>query len=351
VSEDLIGRPSLLGGLAELAQLIGRRDWERAQALGQRLVADHPSSPTAHAALGDIAAARHLHREAAEWYELSLRLEANADVQQRLARARLALEAERAPEGEGVRPPREFRLGAVLAIAGGFLVVAVLIAAISVVLVHRRSRETASAPRGITRPTTRPGEARPVASGAPEPVTRPSVQPMAPERPGAGPAASAAAGPTGPVVNQVVSQAISGPMSDSDAQLTRSLGAVTWPNNQPLGVDVQAALDPFTGYCLVTAQVPKGMAKTPLYPLALDTAYKLAVTALRTDQAVDTLTIRVLVTIIDESGKQTTLVALRGNTTRKVVDYYLEHNPQPDQQTLWGQVFATTWWNPSVAGD
>jgi hypothetical protein len=140
-------------------------------------------------------------------------------------------------------------------------------------------------------------------------------------------------------------------MSDTDVYLTRSLGSVTWPNNQPIGVDVQAALDPFTGYCFVTAQVPKGMAKTPLYPLALDTAYKLAVTALRTDQAVDSLTIRVLVTVTDDNGKQTTLVAFRGNINRQAAEYCLEHNLQRDRQTLWSQVFAVTWWNPSVAGD
>lgn len=357
MSDQNSAERSLADGLTELAELIARRDWEAARSLGQRLVAAHPTSASAHAALGDIAAAQQEYHVAAQWYELSLRLEPNADVQARLEQVRQA-EAmgpdSEAPEpGEVGRAPR---VGLIVAAIAAFLVVALLVTFITVWVV-RKPRDVGQAePRAVSRPAYRPGAggrggpgALPSAPSAP-PRTRPT--PMVGQRQDMGKAAApeqATKADRGPTVVQRVTQSVAGPMSDSDLYLTRSLGTLTWPTTgNPLGADVQASLDPFTGYCLITVQVPKGMPKTPLYPLVMDTAYAVAVNALRTDRAVDSMTIRFLVTLVNDSGKDTVLVAFRGNTNRETVEYYLKRNVQPDRETLWRNVFATTWWNPTV---
>lgn len=356
MSDQNSAESPLLDGLAELAELIARQDWSAARSLGQRLVAAHPTNASAHAALGDIAAAQQDYRVAAQWYELSLRLEPNADVQARLEQVRRA-EAmgpeHEAPEAAEVgRAPR---VGLTIAAIAAFLIVALLVTSITVWLVRRPREGGEAGPRAVSRPAYRPRAgggggpgALPSAPSA-RPATRP--MPMAGQRPAGktAPPGQVTKGNQGPTVVQRVTQSVAGPMSDSDLHLTRSLGTLTWPTTgAPLGADVQASLDPFTGYCLITVQVPKGMPKTPLYPLVLDTAYAVAVNALRTDRAVDSMTIRFLVTLVNDSGKDTVLVAFRGNTNRETVEYYLKRNIQPDRETLWRNVFATTWWNPTI---
>jgi hypothetical protein len=241
----------------------------------------------------------------------------------------------------------------VIAGIGAFVLLALLVSIATVRLISRPRAAGEASRQRSSRPAYRPGLS---SSGGPgqlpaPPTTRPSARPMAQAGAGAGkttapvPAVKAQAGPT---VTQRITQSVAGPMSDGDLLLTRSLATVTWPTGNPIGADLQASLDPFTGYCLVTVQIPKGLPKAPLYPMVIDTAYTLAVNALRTDRTVDSMTIRFLATLANERGKDTVLVAFRGNTNRATVEYYTKRNTQPDRDTLWQHVFATTWWNPSV---
>lgn len=357
MSDANSGELSLVNGLAELADLIGRGDWEAARSLGQRLVAAHPASPSAHAALGDIAAAQHEYRVAAQWYELSLRLAPDSEVQARLDQVRQAeatgVDLPAAVREDAARPPR---VGLTIAAIAAFVVVALLIAIATVRLMRKPDATGGTAPRAASRPAYRPGAPNGGGPGAlpSAPSVRPATRPMPPTGPRAEAGKTAAPvqaskAEAGPTVVQRVTQSVLGPMSDSDLYLSRSLGTLTWPSTgNPIGADVQASLDPFTGYCLITVQIPKGMPKSPLYPIVIDTAYKLAVNALRTDRSVDSMTIRFLATLVSDSGKDSVLVAFRGNTNRETVEYYLNRNIQPDRDTIWRNVFATTWWNPSV---
>lgn len=342
---------SLEAGLVQVDELIGRRAWREARELAQTLVADYPTSPTAHAVLGDIAAAQHLYREAIEWYRLSLRLQPSSEVQTRLERAEQAVHYEREGGEEEAAPTGRDQRTVIIIAAAGFLVLALVVTLLAVSARHRKGTVAEPQAAGVTRPAARPGAPGATSPAAPVTAARPAYRPTtAPAPVGAqGQAVPAAPGPGGNVsVNQMITQSVSGPMSDADYLLTRALSGVTWPSGAALGADVQAAVDPFTGYALVTAQIPTSMPKTDLYPLTIDTAYRLAVTVVRADASVGSLTVRVLVTLPDEKDRAATLVAFRGNTNRETLDYYLKRNVQPDRDTIWQHVFATTWWNPSV---
>jgi hypothetical protein len=99
---------------------------------------------------------------------------------------------------------------------------------------------------------------------------------------------------------------------------------------------------------MVSLQLPPGTRRADLYPLVIDQAYKLAVATIRADQGIDALTIRVLAEVEGQDRRQRMLVAFRGNTSRDSLEYYLKRGVQPDRDTIWRHVFATTWWNPSV---
>jgi len=137
-------------------------------------------------------------------------------------------------------------------------------------------------------------------------------------------------------------------MSDRDRQLTKALSGLTWPTGEAIGRNVQALVDPFTGYTVITLQIPPSLKKSGLYALALDKAYELAVATIRADAGIFYLTVRVLVEVETTDGKRATLTAYRGNTTRETLDYYVKRGLNPDRKTIWELVFATSWWDPSV---
>lgn len=337
-------------GLAEIGLLIERRNLERAQGLAQQLLLQHPNNAGVHAALGDIAAARHQYREAIEWYELSLRLDQNQAVRERLARARDMLDEERFLESEEERPLRDNRTLIIGGAIGAFLLLALIVALITSA-VGRRHRQPTMATGPGARPivrTSQPGQPQQGATPAGV-ATRPEARPgeAGPYGVGAG-SAVAPPGPGTPAGGLKVTQSVDAPMADRDVLLTRSLAALTWTNGESLGWRAMALVDPFTGYALITVEVPPGMRGQDLFPPVIDMAYKLAVAAINQDRGIDSLTVRVITPIDNEKGRKVELVAFRGNTTREVLDYYLKRGLQPDQQTIWSHVFATTWWNPSV---
>lgn len=344
--------------LREIGLLVERRNFERAQRLGQELLLRFPNSAEVHEALGDVAEGRQLYREAIEWYELALRLGPDPVVLGKLEQAREALAMEQETPEEPATPPplpRDNRAAMVVAVAGGFIVIAVLVALIASVLMREKPRPRPSGTVNIGRPAGLPGEPTGPARPAPAPeIARPATRPGFPPYPRPGPvvttrpAQAPAPAHPGPRNLLRVTESVSGPMSDTDQLLSRALGAITWPNGDQLGTNVEAWVDPFTGYAMISLQVPTGMKRTDLFNMTIDMAYKLAVGAIHAEPGVNSVTVRVLVQIETENDRNTTVVAFRGNTNRETLDYYLKRNIQPDRDTLWKHVFATTWWNPSV---
>jgi hypothetical protein len=338
----------LQNGLTEIGLLIERRNFERAQSVAQQLLLQFPNNAAVHAALGDVASARHLHREAMEWYELSLRLEQNQDVRERLSRQRDLLDEERLRDEEEIEGGRDNRPLLIAGVAAGLILLILAIGLISSAMRnrHRAPAETAAAPgRPITR-TAQPTEG----TGQQAPVTaRPGIRPGAPGPYGVGAgSAEAPAGPNAPVGGLNVTQSVDAPLADRDVLLTRALGSLNWPNGDPLGWRVIALMDPFTGYALISVEVPPAMRSNNLYTPVISMAYRLAVTAVQSDRGIDSLTVRMLTQVEDERGRHLQLVAFRGNTTREALDYYLKRGIEPDAATIWSHVFATTWWNPVV---
>lgn len=339
---------NLRAGLAEIDLLIDQRNLERAQALAQQLLLQHPNNAGVHAALGDIASARHQYREAIEWYELSLRLENSQIIRERVARARDMLDEERFREYEEEHPLRDNRRLIIGGAIGGFLLLALIVALVTT-SVSRRHRQPMGTTGGAGRPIVRTNQ-----PGAPEPgktpagmAARPEARANEPSGMGLG-SAVAPPGPETPGGGLRVTQSVDAPMADRDVLLTRALAALTWSNGEALGWRAMALMDPFTGYALITVEVPPGMRGQDLYPPVIDMAYKLAVAAVNTDRGIDSLTVRVITPIETDKGRKVELVAFRGNTTRETLDYYLKRGLTPDQQTIWSHVFATTWWNPAV---
>lgn len=344
------GQAALSEQLAEIAIMVERGNLDRAQSSAQGLLLQNPNSASVHAILGDIAAARREHREAIDWYELALRLQPNAALQMRLERQReLLAQGGDNLAGQAEEEPANRRKWLVAGIGGGVLILALLIALIAGSLMHRGRPER---PRGQF-------SARPVQAAGPQttqaspPGQRPATQPGSPttgpngvgiQSPvAAPPVASNAPGPR-------LTQSVDAPMADRDRLLTRSLSSLTWSSGEQLSWRIQATVDPFTGYALVSLEVPPGMRRSAqLSDSVIDMAYKVAVATIRADQGVETLTIRVLAEVDNEAQKRkTVLVAFRGNTSRQMLDYYLKRGLQPDRSTIWSSVFATTWWNPSV---
>lgn len=339
----------LEAGLQEVRACLGRRDYAGAREVGHRLVASYPTSAAAHAALGDVAAADHAYREAVEWYELAQRLEPSDSVRLRLVQAREALDAEEASEQEDALG-REPRITLPLALGAGFLALCLIVTLVTVSVVHHRQAPGPAGSPVRSRPADRAVAAGPATTARPTPsrgVARPV--PAGPRSAGyATPGASARREAAGPTVNQVVTEEVTGPMSDADLYLTRALSGLTWPTGTALGSRVQAWLDPFTGYAQITFEVPSGTPTGDLYGQTLDMAYRVAVGAVRSERGVESITVRALATVTGEDEKKTVQVAFRGNTNRETLDYYVKRNIQPDRDTLWKNVFATTWWNPSV---
>lgn len=343
---DQTNTQPLAEGLAEIELLIERGHVAAAQTLAQQLLLQQPNSAAVHAALGDIAGARHLHREAIEWYELSLRLEQRQPVRERLARQQSLLDDERLQSVELPEAAPNRRNLIIIGAAGAAVLVLLCLVLIVGAMRHRQQTESGQ-PLQTGRPTVRVNQTNPPAGVNEIPRSGEGAGTASPYGVGLGSGAT----PQSPGTSASglrVTQSVDAPMADRDVLLTRALSSLTWSNGEALSWRVLALMDPFTGYALISLEVPPAMRTGDLYTPAIDMAWKLAVAAVRADRGVDSLTVRLLTQVENDKGRKVGLVAFRGNTTREAVDYYLKRGLQPDADTIWRHVFATTWWNPSV---
>ena len=360
-TNDAAARPAAQDALTErlgqMSEAVAARRFEEAQQFGQQLLEDHPNNAAVHALMGDLAARRRQPRQAVEWYQMSLRLQRDREVSDRLTEQLEILAA----AGEEIRieddltePASEYRRLGLIAILGGVVVVGILITLVVLSLLGSGDSQRPARGTGMPHPTTagRASETPRTATGLPAAQPRSAPAQTGPGRPvpstprqrGAAPGADARQTPP-----MHVTQRVDGPMSDQDRYVTQALSSITWPTGEALGSNVQALVDPYTGYTVITAEVPPAMQRVNLSNMSIDTAYKLAVAAIRVDPGIDTMTIRILVTVEANDGKGRVLTAFRGNTKRDVLEYFAKRGVQPDREMIWNQVFATTWWNPSVS--
>ena len=109
-------------------------------------------------------------------------------------------------------------------------------------------------------------------------------------------------------------------------------------------------LDPFTGYCFVTVEMPSSLKKAVQFSTALTMSYRIAVAAMKHDSSIQSLTVRVIIPVaVGDDQDESIITAFRGNTTRRALDRYLNEEIEPDSREIWYDVFATSWWNPALS--
>jgi len=351
--------------LSRIAALTEEGHYDGAIALCDELLRSHPHSIEVRTAMGDIYAARQLWPEAIEWYELAQELGDDPEVADRLEQARQQMEAQReggrrpAPAAPEIVPPtrprRRISWGATLAIIGASLLV---VLAVFVLLARgpesqRRQPRTAGSVQGPVAP--RPMPQPRLATSLPQ-TTPPSTTPGQPTTVPGAPASGFTGATTAPKVSGptvarapvVITRKLSGPASDRDLYLAQTVGSLTWPNGRSMSRGVSAVMDPYTGYAIITFEVPAGVEGDELRQIVATQAYKAAVVAFRSDTGLDSLTIRALALVKSADGQERSIVAFRANTDRVTMEYWLRIHGEPDLEVLWNDVFAEAWWNPGV---
>ncbi len=335
--------------LAEIRELIARGELAQAQRLVQENLAQYPHSAALHALMGDIAAARRQPREAIDWYALSLRLEDNPEVRAHMQQQQELLAA--VVSEEEPSEPALTRQRLVWMIVGGFVAVALILTGLGILASRRPPSEPRRPFAAPVRPAEQPLMGPGRAASPPPALVSPSRPPSAASVPAPAPSARAAApAPSVPTPggNVLITQSLEAPLSDRDRLLTQALSGVTWPTGEALGWRVQAIVDDFTGYAMITVQTPRSLRMADVPGVIIDMAYKIAVAAIQADRGLLSLTVRILMPV-ESDGKKKILLAFRGNTTREHLEYYLKRGQQPDRNTIWNHIFATTWWNPSIS--
>jgi hypothetical protein len=348
---------NLAAQISSINLQIDQGSLDAAERQAQEALQAHPNSATIHALMGDIAAARRDGREAIDWYELSLRLEPNPQVHARLERQREQLEAESEAEIDRLleRPRDQKQRRLILGVVGGLIVLGIVVALIASALSGRGPERRSAGRAGTPRPGAQAGAPAPQTPGAalPQAPGAPAVQPPVAGRPAASATPRPATGVPGPATQPPpagvvrITERVEAPLSDRDRLMTQALSGMTWGTGEQLGWRVMALVDDFTGYALITVEVPPSVQRVALSDTVIDMAYKLAVAAIQADSGVQSLTVRVMAPV-EVERRNVMLLAFRANTTRDHLDYYLKRGLQPDRETIWSHVFATTWWNPSV---
>jgi|GEM_PF-4350084 len=342
--------------LAEIELLCEQRNYNRAQTIAQQLLRAHPTSARVHEVMGDVAAAREHHAEAVQWYELALQLGFHQRVMDKVSEQRRRLEQSQQPEAADVTAEMaqqpHYRL--IAAIAGGLVLLAFVLFLVFAIkgsrpsegetgparpraVADRTTRTSTSQPSSETEPTTeRPSPAASTRTRQPQTRHSPVTAPQQPQQQNL------------PPVH--LTREIGAPLTDQDRKLLKAIGSLTWPGGSSLSGNVNAMVDPFTSYAFITIELPASLQSSAQFTTGLSISYQVAVTAMKQDTSLLSLTVRVIapVTVGDS---ETVLTVFRGNTNRTTLDRYLQSEVVPGAKEIWGEVFATTWWNPSVPVD
>jgi len=346
--------------IAEVNLLAEQGRYSRAIALCQRLLNQHPTSAPLYEAMGDILRRRSDWQGAASSYETSLELSSDdevlaklADARRRIAEAgglRTPLPVEEAEE----RPRLSQRMK--LALLGAATVFVVLV----VVVLVRAGRPGPGPQVTPVGAELRPGTARtaPAQPGAVSPErqqiavrTAPGsygsshgAEWLAPKNSGAvTPSAPAPQPPTTPIR---ITTEIRAPQSDRDFYIARAVSSLSWPDGESMSGKAFAMFDPATGYAMITFETPDDIERQGLFTTVVRQAYAAAQAAIKQEPGLQSMTIRCL-TKYSAQDKTVTDVAFRGNTSRLTLEAWGRRTP-PTTQELWGQVFASSWWNPTI---
>ena len=361
---------STLGSeLAEQIEAVNRLiqggNYEAATTVARELLSAYPDSARLYTTLGDIYAARRMWPEAVEWYHDAVQHGDNS-AGDKLADARTQLAGQlptsRAPSASALERQRT-KLWIMLASTGAVVVIAAVIAWLTLFSspprISRASDQAASQGATIERSAAgyAIGQSRALGPGA-MPLSPPTTTEVAPRPRSPAPdtereqrgAPIVTSRPTPPVPQPTsVTEAIErGPCTERDLVLAGAIGSLSWPNGTTMHNDVAVALDTYTGYAMITFQIPDSLQAGNLYSTVLRQSYSIAAAAINTDPSVNYVTLRGLFDLSSSTRKSRNVVACRGNTSRESLEYWLKLGTPPTEQQLWTEAFADTWWNPNI---
>ncbi len=346
----------MLQELREIDRLINEENLVAAQATCKKLLKEHPTSAAAHEKMGDILFERELWEDAAEWYDLAIRLAETPEL--RAKRSEANQRAREARTGGPVPAPVEDdgrRRLAWLGVAAAVMLVVVVLVVIGIV--RSRSGETpedvaVNRPQGEVAEVTSPGLTGPSTvrgtRNAPTPSPgRAAEVPRARENPERHWAAvqMPRRAPRRTISRARSTVELSGPFTDHDRAVINAVSSLTWGDDRAMTGDVHAMVDPFTGYAVVRVLVPESLPTDGLIEQVVRQAYRIAQTAVNADEVISAVTIQMVATA--PSGER--IVAFRGNTSRKALAQVDEE--RPSFTMLWTQIFRDVRWNPLMAGE
>ena len=360
----------MLQELRQVEELIEENDLVAAQRMCKRLLQQHPTNAAVHEAMGDVMRKRQMWDDAAEWYDLAAQLHETEALRAKRADVLQRAKEERARGGQPhlVDDTGQSRMLFWLGIAAA----AMLIVIVGVVWgISRGGDEAERAPISRTVDSDGPGAAggRSTPSGgrfgAPSPVRGTRQAPTAGQSGGTTTTTATPRASANPEQNwaarqmprraprrQVSSRGTSGistsspdQTTDHDQAVINAISSLTWGDNRPMTGRVNAMVEPYSGYAMISVTIPRAIPDAGLTEEVVRQAWRVAVAAIRSDEVITSMTIRMI--RIMEDGER--VVAFRGNTTRAALRNV--EVDQPDFMTLWGKVFASTWWNPQVGGN
>ncbi|MEA3401189.1 MAG: hypothetical protein U9R79_08110 [Armatimonadota bacterium] len=349
------GGSEIQADLRGIDHLIHDGNLRPAQRACKELLQRHPTSAAAHEKMGDIMYRRELWEDAAEWYDLAIQLADTPELRAKLEDAEeQAREARTGPEPELVEEAEAGRRRLIWLAIGAAAMVVVVILVIVGLTAGRVEVEPPPTPRATTaetgRPQRSPGLTAPSTvrgtRSAPAPQRGGVEIPTARENPQQHWAARQAPrrAPRRPI-SRTRQEEISEPVTDHDRAVIDAVSSLTWGDDRPMTGKVTAMVDPYTGYAVVRATVPQSLPRGHLVERVVRQAYRIALATVRADEAVEALTVQMVMTA--PNGEH--VMVFRGNTNRKTLRMVGEG--RPNFTALWNDIFKTTRWNPQVGGD
>ncbi len=359
--EETRSHATLEQEIGQAQAFIRSSQFESAIGLSESLVERYPESGAAWATLGDAYAGSGDWPKAVDFYERALDLSFDRAVMERLAAARRhAIRGDEAvpPAPPIVAPaaPRKARTPpwAIAAVIVGILLIPLL----GVLLV--RAADGGAQEPDYAPTATDAGVATDVvdvsAPVAPGPVTPSSAIAPAPQGSAAMPTASApqyrspvggtsATPPVQRPQGRRTERAPSAVASDVDQRIMSTLHLERAGAGGLSAKATAMAFDEYAGLGILTISMPSTSDLARLENELLIAAFYAGANAMRTERGLNTLIVRALARVPDDSGREQDIMVFRASVTRPRIERWLSASMLPSPQQIRGEILQDIWWD------